>query len=84
MGKLNVKAFGLACGVLSGGCTLIAGLIDTVSTWGDAWGEMIASVYLGYTPTIAGSIIGGIWSFVIAGAGGLILARLYNKFLKAE
>jgi len=42
----------------------------------------MASVYLGYTPTVLGSIIGGIWGFVDAGIGGLLLAWLYNKFLK--
>jgi hypothetical protein len=82
MDKINVKAFGLACGVLWGGAMLIAGLIDTASTWGDAWGEVVASVYLGYTPTILGSIIIGIWGFVTAGIWGLILAKLYNKFSK--
>ena len=82
MGRLKVKAFGMACGVLWGGAMLIAGLIDTVSTWGDAWGKVAASVYLGYTPTILGSIILGIWGFVTAGIWGLILAKLYNKFSK--
>ncbi|MDO8489467.1 MAG: bacteriophage holin [Candidatus Omnitrophota bacterium] len=82
MGKINAKAFGLACGVLWGGAMLIAGLIDTASTWGDAWGEVVASVYLGYTPTVLGSIIIGIWGFVSAGIWGLILAKLYNKFSK--
>ena len=82
MGKMNVKAFGMACGVLWGGAMLIAGLIDTVSTWGDAWGEVVASVYLGYTPTVLGSIVIGIWGFVTAGIWGLILAKLYNKFSK--
>jgi len=82
MGKMNVKAFGLACGVLWGVAMLIMGLIDTASTWGDAWGKVAASVYLGYTPTILGSIIIGIWGFVTAGIWGLILAKLYNKFSK--
>lgn len=84
MGKLDVKAFGLACGALWGGSMLIAGLIDTVSTWGDAWGEVAASIYLGYTPTVSGSIIIGIWGFVTAGIWGLVLAWLYNKFLKQK
>ena len=84
MGKLNVKAFGLACGVLWGGGMLIMGLVDTVSTWGDAWGSVMASVYLGYAPTIGGSIIGGIWGFLDAGIGGLLLAWLYNKFSKVK
>jgi len=81
MGKLNVKAFGMAGGALWGGVLLITGLIDTASTWGDAFGQVAASVYLGYTPTIAGSIIIGIWGFVTGGIWGFALAWLYNKFL---
>jgi len=82
MAKLNVKALGLACGLLWGGTILIMGIIDTLSTWGDAWGQMLASIYLGYTPTISGSIVGGIWGFVVAGISGSILAWLYNKIAK--
>lgn len=76
MGKMNAKAFGMACGVLWGGAMLIAGLIDTASTWGDAWGKVVESVYLGYTPTILGSIIIGIWGFVTAGIWGLIFSKI--------
>ncbi len=83
MAKLDVKAFGLACGVLWGGSMFILGLIDTISTWGDAWGKMVASVYFSYAPTIMGSIIVGIGGFVSFGLWGLALAWLYNKFVKA-
>jgi len=82
MGKLNTKAFGLACGVLWGGSMFVLGIFDTVSTWGDTWGALMATVYLGYKPTILGSLIGGIWGFIDAGIGGLVLAWLYNKFSK--
>jgi hypothetical protein len=83
MGKLNAKAFGLACGVLSGAGMLLMGIIDTLSTWGDAWGQVMASIYLGYQPTILGSIIIGIWGFATGYIWGAILAWLYNKFSKA-
>jgi len=76
MNQINAKAFGLACGVLWGCGMLILGLIDAASTWGDQWGEVAASVYLGYAPTILGSIILGIWGFVSAGIWGFILAKL--------
>jgi hypothetical protein len=82
MGKINAKAFGLACGVLYGAGILVLGLIDTASTWGDEWGRVVSSIYLGYTPTILGSIILGVWGFVCAWIWGFILAKLYNKFSK--
>lgn len=82
MAKLNVKAFGLAFGITWGAGMFLLGIADTFSTWGDAWGQMMATVYLGYAPTITGSIIGGIWGFIDAGIGGLVIAWLYNKFAK--
>jgi hypothetical protein len=82
MGKLNVKAFALACGICWGGGMFILGILDTISTWGDAWGALMATIYLGYSPTILGSIIGGIWGFIDAGIGGMVIAWLYNKFSK--
>ena len=84
MGKMSVKAFGLACGTAWGGLLFIAGLVDTFSTWamGDTWGQMMASVYLGYRPTILGSIIVGVSGFINAWIGGLVIAWLYNKFSK--
>ena len=83
MARINAKAFGAACGTLWGGSMVILGLIDAASTWGDAWGQQVASVYLGYTPTVLGAIIIGVWGYVTAGIWGVALAWLYNKFSKA-
>ena len=80
MAKLDVRAFGLACGILWGFAMLVLGLINTFNTWGAEIEQLMATVYIGYKPTILGSIIGGIWGFLDAGIGGLIIAWLYNKF----
>ena len=82
MAKLNVKAFGLACGITWGAAMFMLGIMDMFTTWGDAWGALMSSMYIGYQPTITGSIIGGIWGFFDAGIGGLAVAWLYNKFAK--
>ena len=82
MAKLNVKAFGLACGITWGAGMFLIGIIDIFTVWADAWGALMATVYIGYSPTVIGSIIGGIWGFFDAGIGGAILAWLYNKFAK--
>jgi len=82
MAKLNVKAYGLACGILWGAAMLIIGLVNTFSNWGAGIEELMATVYIGYSSTILGSIIGGIWGFVDAGVGGAMLAWMYNKFQK--
>jgi len=82
MAKLNVRAFGLACGVTWGLAMFIMGVIDIFTSWGDALGALMSTLYIGYSPTILGSFIGGIWGFVDAGIGGMAVAWLYNKFAK--
>jgi len=82
MAKLDVKAFGLACGIMWGAAMLLLGLINTFSAWGGSIERAMATLYIGYKPTVSGSIIGGIWGFADAGIGGLVLAWLYNKFAK--
>lgn len=80
--KLSVRAYGLACGILWGGSLFLVGILDTFSTWADPLGKTVAKVYLGYTPTILGSFAVGLIGFVNAWIGGLLLAWLYNKFVK--
>lgn len=78
--KINVKAFGLACGLVWGFCAFLLGIINIFACWGDAWVKLMSSMYIGYNQTILGSIIGGLWGFADAGIGGLVIAWLYNKF----
>jgi len=78
--KLNVTAFGIALGLVWGGATLSLGIVDIFTTWGDGWGMLMSSMYIGYAPTPLGSIIGGIWGFCDGGIGGVTIAWLYNKF----
>ena len=81
--KLNVKAFALACGIVWGVAILL------VTSWllaFDASGETIAKlgkVYLGYSYSWLGGLIGLIWGFVDGLIGGAIFAWLYNKLAKA-
>ncbi len=82
MGKLNVKAMGLALGILWGGLIFLLGLTVMFFNWGGAWVDLMASIYIGYKATWLGSIIGGIWGFFDAGIGGVVVAWLYNKLQK--
>jgi hypothetical protein len=79
--KLNSKAFGLACGVVWG-----LGLFFL--TWwvilfeGTSASPMFFSrLYLGYTITPLGSIIGLVWGFFDGWIGGLIFAWVYNALV---
>lgn len=76
---LNAKNFGLACGIIWGIAVLFIGLMSAYTNWGLEMQSVIASIYIGYEPTIAGSIIGGAWGFVDGFIGGYIFIWLYNK-----
>jgi len=44
MAKLNVKAFGFACGITWGGAMFVLGIADIFTTWGDAWGALMSTI----------------------------------------
>lgn len=76
--KLNLRAFALACGILWG-------VAMFVLTWwiivldGTAGGPtFLERVYIGYTLTPVGSVIGLVWGFFDGLIGGAIFAWLYN------
>jgi hypothetical protein len=81
--KLNVKAFGLAFGILWGVAVIIMGVVAMIfPNYCADFVRVLGTKYIGYAPTFLGSIIGGIWGFVDAGIFGLALAWLYNKLVK--
>ena len=82
MAKLDVRAFGFALGIVWGAAMLIMGLLNMWLGWGGAFEEVMSTVYLGYKPTLLGSIIGGLWGFVDAGIAGVVVGWLYNKLAR--
>lgn len=78
--KLDVKACTIACAALAG-IGLFA-LTWWVFLTGGAAGaadmEWISRVYLGYTVSPLGSVIGAFWAAVDGAFGGAIFAWLYN------
>ena len=76
--KLSVWAFGFAFGIVWAIALLIMGWLAWLSGWGVQMISVIGSVYLGYTPTFWGAIVGAIWGFVDFFIGGVIFAAIYN------
>ncbi|MFC1497928.1 bacteriophage holin [Verrucomicrobiota bacterium] len=75
--KLNVKAFGLTCGIIWGlGLFLLTWWIIAFDGTGES--VVIARVYRGYSITPMGSVIGLIWALADGLIGGAIFAWLYN------
>ncbi len=79
--NLNMKAFGIACGLLWGACVLLIGLGNVIwPGYGVAFLEMSASIYPGYEVGGFGSVlVGTLYALVDGFIGGIILAWLYNK-----
>ena len=80
--KLNVKCFGLTCG-------LVWGLGLFAITWWiiafeGATGEVpfLGRLYRGYMITPRGSFIGLVWALADGFIGGIIFAWLYNFLVK--
>ncbi len=82
MGKLSIKALGLSLGIIWGAMVLLMGLTSMIFNYCTSWVLLLSTVYIGYDSTILGSIVGAIWGFVDAGIGGILIAWLYNKFVK--
>ncbi|MCH7568614.1 MAG: bacteriophage holin [Nanoarchaeota archaeon] len=76
---LNTLNFGLALGITFGLGALFLGLTSWLFNYGTAWVELIGTVYIGYSTTLLGTIIGTIYAFVDGLIGGIVIAWFYNK-----
>ena len=77
--KLSIKALGLSLGIVWGAAMFLLGLFVMWFNWGAGMVDAMASLYIGYKATFLGSLIGGVWGFIDAGIGGVVIAWLYNK-----
>ena len=82
--KLDVRAFGLAMGILwsAGVFVLDVAAMVMPGRWGEAIISILSNVYVGYEPSILGAVIGAAWAFADGLVGGVLLAWLYNKLAK--
>ena len=82
MGKLNVKAFALAGGILWGAALFILTWLGILGYGSTVGGMMIKAYYIGYSVTPIGSLIGAVYGFFDAGIWCGIFALIYNKLCK--
>ena len=82
MVKLDIKAFGFAFGIIWGGLMFIFGVFDMVYFWGNTWSRLMSMVYIGYRPTVFGSIFASAWGFVYASLLGFAIAWVYNRLVE--
>lgn len=78
---LGIVSLGLAFGIVWSLGMFLLGLGAAFFAWGVPMVDVLSSVYIGYGPTIVGSLIGAAWGFADGFIGGAIMAWLYNKFV---
>jgi hypothetical protein len=78
---LGVISFGLAFGITCAVFVFVLGMAAGLFEWGVPVVAVLASLYIGYSPTFVGSIAGAVWAFVDGFIGGCLVAWLYNRFL---
>jgi hypothetical protein len=76
--ELNPLRLGVAGGIIWGLWLLILGLGATYANYATAAVTTLSSIYIGYGPTLTGSIMGFIDGFICAFVGLLLLGWVYN------
>ena len=79
--RLDAISLGLAFGIMWALGVFILGIMAMAADWGTEIVVLMSAVYLGFDPSIAGSLIGAAWGFVDGGVGGFLIAWLYNVIL---
>jgi hypothetical protein len=80
--KLDVKAFGLALGILWAAGYAVLAVLTMTNGYGADIVTWMSKYYIGSGANPIGIVVGAVWAFVDAGIGGVVLAWLYNKFAK--
>lgn len=78
--KISPVGLGMSLGIIWGLSLFLVGMLAYAYTYGQPFVTAVGTLYVGYVPSIKGSILGGIIGFVDAFIMGYIVAWLYNKF----
>ncbi|GKZ13414.1 bacteriophage holin [Haladaptatus sp. T7] len=81
--KLDIRAFALGGGVMWSLYVMLDAWIARFG-WGDETVETLSSLYIGYRPTLRGSLVGALWGFMDGALGGAIVATVYNAVARDE
>lgn len=77
--KLKAHKVGLACGLTWGVfLALLTILAIYITGYGQAFFEIMISIYPGYEISWTGALLGLVYGFIDAYCGGAILALVYN------
>lgn len=77
---VDVKKAAISVGLIWGSGLLFVGLLGAITgTYGVEFINTAGSVYLGYSPTYVGAVIGGILGFIDGAIAAAIVGWIYNK-----
>lgn len=85
--KLSAKGLATAIALLTGGCFLLAGLLELAFPgYGEAFLNLGASIYPGYhgPDGIRSVVVVTLYGLVDGAVGGAVLAWLYNWAIRAK
>jgi len=83
MNKLDIKAFAFAVAVTWALGVLLLGIISMFG-WGEEAVRVLGSVYIGYAPTVTGTIVGTLWGLIDGALAAAVAAFLYNKLVSVS
>lgn len=75
--KLNVGSLALAVGALWASYMFFIG-ISSAYGWGNAFLDVMKSIYIGFSPGLIGAITGAAWGFLDGAIAGAVVAYVYN------
>lgn len=81
--RLNVRAWGVAVGLLLGGSLLLATLILVIKGGPNVGQhlELLRVYFPGYRVTVLGSFVGFVYGFVVGYAVGWFVGSVYNRLV---
>ena len=82
--KLKLLALGLAMGIVWGLSVFAATIYSLIRCADGTHLCLLKFFYLGYSLSFVGSLIGLIWGFADGFVGGVVIAFLYNLFIKEK
>lgn len=77
-GKIHIVGLGLAVGIVSALYIFVMGLSARFFGVGMDVVHLTGSLYLGYAPSVLGSLIGALYAFVDGFVFGALIALFYN------
>lgn len=79
--RLDAVKLGLAFGIVYALVFFLMGLMGALFGWGGEMFRLVGGFYRGFTPTVAGALIGAVWGFVVGFVFFALAARVYNVLL---